>query len=87
MLPSVCIVEAEESPAVVRLVGLEHERPGAVAEDDGAVPVRGAPRVAFRRGRPVGVPEEDGPVGVGPRKEGGVAFAPTSRTRRYVPSG
>ena len=74
MIPVGPHAEAEE-PAAVRLrVRLEHERAGPIAEQDGAVTVRGAPGATLLRGGAVGLAEEDRPVRVRPRKERGMAL-------------
>ena len=70
-------LETEESLAPSRLlVGLQHEGAGAVAEDDGAVALRGAPGAGVGGSGRVRLAEEDGPLRLGPGEEGRVAFGP-----------
>ncbi len=64
----------QKAPAVAPVVGFEHERPRPVAEEHGAVPVRGAPGAAFLGRRPAGVAEENRPVRLAPREERGVTL-------------
>ena len=67
-------LEAEKAAPVARVVCFQDERPGAVAEDHGPVPVRGPPGEGFRRDGPFRLAEHDGPLRVGPGIERGVAL-------------
>src|SRR5262249_13709499 len=67
-------LETEKAAPVVFGVRLEHEGAAAVAEDHGAIPMRGAPGARLRRGRTLGFSEQNGPYVVRPRKERGVTL-------------
>ena len=78
--------EAEKAAPVSRLVGLQHEGAGAVAEDDRAVALGRAPGARRLGDGPVRVAEEHGPVlGSTQGKNEAWHSAPTSRMRRAAP--
>ena len=73
-LPSVRISKPRKPRPSPASCGFEDERPGRVAEEDGPVPVRSAPREAFGRSRGARLAEENRPVGVAPGEEGRMAL-------------